>query len=457
MTKSPIRNEAELRATLLRRTALDLYLAGLAAVVPEVAIPRVMRVDGDTLIVGDRRYDLACGRRLVVGGGKAAGMMAQVVESVIGPGRIEAGLVVDKDLTARPETVTVCRGGHPVPSPEGVEAAGRLLEITRGLSPEDLVLCLISGGGSALLTCPVDGVTLDDLQELNRLLLLSGAPIREINTVRKHLSQIAGGRLAGRLAPGRVVTLVIADTTETAYDATASGPTCPDPSTFAMAMEVLRRYDLAERPPPRVVAYLEKGVAGEVPETLKPGDAAFESVQRLVIASSRTAVAAAEQAAAAAGLRAEVLSADLAGDVTDVADRFAREAERRAGADGLCLLAAGEPTVRVTGSGKGGRCQELAARMVPCLERLGSSVFLAAGTDGSDFLPGVGGAIVDSATAERGRAKGLLLERFLEANNTYAFHEALGNLIRSAPTNTNVRDLMVYIRSSALAGPAPCP
>jgi glycerate-2-kinase len=452
MSNSPIRNENDLRSTPLRGVALDVYLAGLAAVVPQVAIPRVMRTEGRFLIVGDSRYDLACGRLLVVGGGKAAGMMAKVVETVVGPDRIACGTVVDKDLAARPEKVTVLQGGHPVPSREGVEAAGRLLEITRGLSPEDLVLCLISGGGSALLALPVDGVTLDDLQKLNRLLLLSGAPIREINTVRKHLSQIAGGRLAGHLAPARVVTLVISDTPETDYAATASSPTCPDPSTFAMAMDVLRTYDLTGRAPARVVAYLERGEAGEVAETLKPGDAAFESVRRLVIASSRTAVETAERAAKDAGFHTEVLSAGLAGDVADVADRFVREAERRAGTDSLCLLAAGETTVRVTGPGKGGRCQELAARMVDPLERLGSSVFLAAGTDGSDFLPGVAGAIVDSATAARAQAEGLDAERILRANNTFAFHETLGNLIRTDPTHTNVRDLMIYVRSQALSG-----
>jgi glycerate-2-kinase len=452
MPDSPLRNEADLCTTPLRRVALDVYRAGLAAVVPEAAIPRVMRTEGNVLTVGDRRYDLTRGRPVVVGGGKAAGMMAKVTETVVGADRIAAGIVVDKDLAARPEKVRVFQGGHPVPSREGVEAAVRLLEMTRGLSPDDLVLCLISGGGSALLTCPVDGVTLDDLQELNRLLLLSGAPIREINTVRKHLSQIAGGRLARHLAPGRVVTLVIADTTETAYDATASGPTCPDPSTFGKAMDVLRTYGLAGRAPARVVAYLEKGEAGEVAETLKPGDAAFESVQRLVIASSRTAAAAAERAAEEAGFRTEVLSADLDGDVADVADRFVREAERRGGTDGVCLLAAGEGTVRVTGTGKGGRCQELAARTVNLLERLGSSVFLAAGTDGSDFLPGIGGAIVDSGTAARARAEGLDIESFLEANNTYVFHEALGNLIHTDPTHTNVRDLMIYVRSRALSG-----
>jgi glycerate-2-kinase len=452
MTKSPIRNEADLRSTPLRRAALDVYLAGLKAVVPEAAIPRVMGTKGDCLTVADHAYDLSQGRLLVVGGGKAAGRMAEVVESIVGADRITGGLVVDKDLAAQPKTVRVCQGGHPLPSPEGVRAARDLLEMTRGLSAGDLVLCLISGGGSALLTCPVDGVTLEDLQALNRLLLRSGAPIRDINTVRKHLSQIAGGRLAGHLAPARVVTLVIADTAETPQDATASGPTCPDPSTFAMAMDVLRRYDLAGRAPPRVVAYLEKGEVGKVPETVKPGDGAFDAVQRVVIASSHTAMASAECAAEDAGFRAEVLSADLAGDVTEVADRFAREAECRRDADNVCLLAAGETTVRVTGKGRGGRCQELAARMVPFLENAGDSVFLAAGTDGSDFLSGVGGAIVDSATAARARAEGLDLDRFLDANDTFAFHEALGNLIRTEPTNTNVRDLMICIRSSARAG-----
>ena len=449
MAGSPIRNESDLRSTPLRRAALDVYLAGLAAVVPEAAIPRILRAEGDTLTVAGRSYDLVQGRLLVVGGGKAAGRMAEVVESIVGPDRIAGGLVVDKNLAGRPARVRVRRGGHPVPSPEGVGAARDLLRMTRGLSADDLVLCLISGGGSALLTCPVGGLALEDLQELNRLLLRSGAPIRDVNTVRKHLSQIAGGRLAGHVVPARVVTLVIADTAETPEDVTASGPTCPDPSTFAMATDVLRRYDLAGCAPPRVVAYLEKGEAGQVPETVKPGDAAFDAVQRVVVASSLTAVGAAERAGQAAGLRTEVLSADLAGDVADVADRFAREAEKRRAEDDLCLLAAGETTLRVTGEGRGGRCQDLAARMVPSLERLGDGVFLAAGTDGSDFLPGVGGAIVDSATAARARAEGLDLERCLRANDTFAFHEALGNLIRTDPTNTNVRDLMIYIRSRA--------
>jgi len=455
-----ITNYRELASTPSRKLALDIYLAGLRSVMPREVIPRFLRREGRQLFAGETAYDLSRGRLFVIGGGKAAGAMSRAVEGIVGPSNIAAGVVVDKTASVETGKSKVLPGGHPVPTGEGVAAVREMLAVVGGLSGEDVVICLFSGGGSALMTCPPRGVTLDDLQQVNRQLLLSGAAIHEINIVRKHLSAISGGRLARLLRPARVVVLVISDIPGDAHDAVASGPACPDPSTYAMALEVVSKYGLLETAPRGVVDHLVRGSRGEVPETPKPGDPVFESVQRMVIATNAGALDAMRDFAAARGCRTRVMSPALTGDVRAVADALASEIRKeRAGPEATCLLAGGEPTVTVTGSGRGGRCQELAARMIDHVARRaapGSTgpanrrgtdacAFLAAGTDGSDYLPGVAGGLIDGDTRRRAEQRNVDVPRLLADNDSHAVHAALGTLVLSRPTGTNVCDLFVHV------------
>ena len=442
-----IPNYRRLAGTPLRKLAIDIYLAGSRSVMPDEVIPRFLRRRKQVLVAGESEYDLSKGRLFVIGGGKAAGMMARAAERVIGPSNIAAGVVVDKTPSGRTEKVKVLTGGHPVPTSEGEAAVREMLAVVSDLSGDDIVICLFSGGGSALLTYPPHDVSLRDLRRINHQLLLSGAPIREINSVRKHLSRISGGRLARLLRPARVVVLVISDVLGP-DDAVASGPACPDSSTYAMALDVVSRYGLLKTAPRGVVDHLVRGSRGDVPETPKPGDPAFESVQRMVVATNRDALDAMRDFAAARGCRTRVMSPELTGDVRAVADRLASEIRkvRAACAGGVtCLLAGGEPTVAVRGTGRGGRCQELAARMIAHLSGTDACAFLAAATDGSDYLPGVAGALIDGDTRRRAKQGNVDIEGLLADNDSYAVHTALDTLILSRPTGTNVCDLFVYL------------
>jgi glycerate 2-kinase len=442
-----IRNYSEAGRTEPRRKALGIFLQGIAAVLPQLVIPRAIHAEGEELVIQGRRYDITKGNVYVIGGGKAAGMMAKVVESVVHPARITSGIVVDKSISVKPEVVRVLMGGHPIPNEEGVFAVREMLRITESLRREDLVICVLSGGGSALLAWPAEDVPLADMETLNRIMLASGMPVHEMNIVRKHISRISGGRLAKLLQPARVITLVISDTFDHTYDATASGPTAPDKSTYEMAVDVLLRYCMRDRVPKSIVDHLEKGRRGEFPETVRPGDPIFNNVQNILIAKNSTALEAMRQYAISDGYNAIMLSSPLTGDVRSVA-RIIAEALEKATEPNTCLIAGGEPTVMIKGRGNGGRCQELAALVSKKISGLKQSVFIAAGTDGSDFLPDVDGAIVDDETLLQATNKGLEIDDFIERNDTYIFHKELKNLIITGPTNTNVSDLIVFLRSN---------
>jgi glycerate-2-kinase len=402
-------------------------------------------MEGRTLLLNEREYDVAGGNIYVIGGGKASGKMAKAVEDVVGENNISQGIVVCNDVTIKTAKVKLLRGGHPLPDEEGIQSVGCMLESVSQLTPDDLVICLISGGGSALLTYPVAGVSLGDMKEITRLLLVSGADVYEINVIRKHLSQVAGGRLARRLQPARVLSLILSDTLDTQYDATASGPTLPDRSTFTMAVDLINKYRIREIAPVSIIDYLEKGAGGIFPETLKEGDPVFAKVRNIILSDNKKALETIRKNAAARGFTAKIISSKLIGDVKVVAERMAREIHGVSTGKNICLVAGGEPVVKVVGTGKGGRCQELAALMIDSIKDVDNCIFLAAGTDGSDFLPGVSGAMVDNETYFLARLGKVDIERFLSNNNTYELHKKLDNLILSTPTGTNVNDIMIFL------------
>lgn len=435
-----------------RRAAIQaVQQVALAAVEPGAAVRRCLRLAGEHLVVAGRRYDLAAIERIwVVGGGKAATAMVAALYGLLGP-RIAGGLAVTKYGHVAPQLdtgpVEMVEAGHPLPDQAGVEGTRRLADLLTGTTARDLVLTVLSGGGSALLILPAPGLTLADLQATTDLLLRSGATIVELNAVRKHLSQIKGGGLARLAAPAPVVSLILSDVVGDPLDVIASGPTAPDPTTFAQAWAVLERYDLLARVPPAVKGRLRAGTEGRLPETPKPGASLFRQVQNVLVGSNRLAAEAAVAAAQEEGLNALLLSTFVEGEARQVAHVAAALLKEEVASDRplprpACLVWGGETTVTVRGSGKGGRNQELALAAALALEGLPDVLLVALGTDGTDGPTDAAGAVATGETIARARARGLDPLAHLENNDAYPFFDALGDLIRTGPTGTNVNDLL---------------
>ncbi|NLF13153.1 MAG: glycerate kinase [Anaerolineaceae bacterium] len=425
--------------------------AALAAVEPGAAVRRHVRREGNRLLIGGQTYDLeAAERTWVVGGGKAAAPMAAALVPLLGE-RLAGGLVVTRYGYAGPEVDTgpieVAEAGHPLPDEAGVAATRRLADLLRQASGRDLVLAVLSGGASALLTLPAGGLSLDDLVATTELLLRSGATIGELNAVRKHLSQLKGGGLARLAAPARVAALVLSDVVGDPLDVIASGPASPDATTFADAWSVVERYGLAGRLPHAVAGHLRAGLEGRLAETLKPGDALFERVLNVIVGSNRLAAEAAVETARGAGFNVLLLSTFVEGEAREVgrvAAALAREvvAHGRPVAPPACLVWGGETTVTVRGQGKGGRNQELALAAALALQGLPGVVLLALGTDGTDGPTDAAGAVAGGQTIARARALGLDPRAHLADNDAYPFFDALDDLLRTGPTGTNVNDLL---------------
>jgi len=434
----------------LRRAAVRCLQAALRASDPQAALRRVVTLQDHLLQVAGETYDLDRVRRVfLLGGGKAAAAMAAALEDLLGP-LIAGGVVSVKYGHAVPTArVRVLEAGHPLPDAAGVAAAEEVLALAREAGPDDLVLVLISGGGSALLTAPAEGVTLEDKMAVTRLLLAAGAPIGELNAVRKHLSRIKGGRLARALAPARSVALILSDVLGNPLDVIASGPTVPDPTTFADALEVLRRRNILGAVPGSVREVLQAGAAGHLPETPKPGDPVFTLTRAAIIGDIRQALDAAAEEARAQGFRPVLLSASVEGEARSVGaalGRMAREArDGRFGPLPVCLLQGGETTVTVHGQGLGGRNQEVALGAALEISGMAGVVVLSAGTDGTDGPTDAAGAVVDGTTLQRAKARGLDPHAALARNDAYPFFAALGDLVITGPTLTNVNDLMLAL------------
>jgi glycerate 2-kinase len=440
---------------VLRRAAAQILTRALEAVDAYAATVRAMSRSRAAVRIGHRSYRLGSGARVVVvGAGKASAAMARAAEDVLGE-RITAGLVATargavESSGGAPSRILVREAGHPFPDASGERAAREMLGLVRGLEAGDLVLCLLSGGGSALLPLPRDGLSLDDVAQTTSTLLRSGATILEMNTVRRHLSAIAGGRLARAAAPARIATLAISDVVGSPPDAIASGPTVPDPSTYADALAVLDRYDIADRVPAAARQELERGREGAIAETPKPGDPAFRSAAFTIVADNLTAARAACAAARAAGFHTALLSTYLEGEARQVGPVLAAVA-RQIVATGdpvrcpACVVSGGETTVTVTGAGRGGRNQELAVAAAAALEGLRNVLLVGFATDGRDGPTDAAGAAVDGTTFARARRAGLDPAGYLRDNDAYPLLDATGDLIRTGPTGTNVADLALVL------------
>ena len=390
------------------------------------------------------------GRVLVVGAGKASGAMAAAAESALGD-RVVTGVVAVKDGHLAPtRRVRLLEAGHPVPDQRGADAARAIRDLAASGTADDLVLVLISGGGSALTPAPAPPITLAEKQAFTRLLLRAGADIKQLNAVRKHVSTLKGGQLARAAAPARVEALLLSDVNGDPLDVIASGPTAPDDSTFAEAMRILDRFDIRDQVAPSIVTRLQQGIEGKIAETPKPGDPLFERVRNRIIGNNTLVVDAAAAAARTLGLTPLVLTRTLEGEAVDVGRRFAAMArDLKAGrgpvAPPCCVIAGGETTVTVRGQGNGGRCQELALAAAIELEGLTGAVVLAAGTDGSDGPTTAAGAIADGESARRARAAHVDLAARLADNDSHAALEPLGDLLLTGPTNTNLLDLYLIV------------
>jgi glycerate 2-kinase len=433
-----------------------IFQAALAAVDPFLLVTKHLRLQGNRLSAGPHHFDLdKTGDIVVVGAGKAAAGMGLAVEAALGD-RISRGLLVlPKGSRAPFKVLGQAHAAHPVPDEEGARATNEILAMLEKVGKKTLVLCVISGGASALLAAPAPGVTLADKQAVTRLLLQAGAAIGELNAVRKHLSSVKGGRLAAAAFPAAVLTLVISDVVGDPLDVIGSGPTVHDASTYADAWTVVEKYRLQKKIPARARGFLERGMAGLEAETLKENDPRLACSQHLVIGNNAMALEGARKKAEAIGWPAEVAAAPLRGDARDAARSLATAALRAQAklkpGERRCLLSGGETTVRVRGQGRGGRNQELALAFA--LEIAGTTgiEMLSAGSDGVDGPTDAAGAIVDGQTVERAARLGLDAAAFLDDNDSYFFFCKLDRLsgerlhIKTGPTGTNVMDLQVIL------------
>jgi glycerate 2-kinase len=438
----------------LRTAAQATLREALRAADPRRLVLRQLKLRGDVLEAAGARHRLGRGRVAVVAAGKAAVAMARAAEEVLGE-RLDEGLAVSTAAEGALERVRLLTASHPVPDARGLAAAAEVASLARRLGRHDLLLVLLSGGASALLPSPAEGIALEEKAHTTTLLLRAGATIHETNAVRKHLSRLKGGGLARAAAPASVVTLVLSDVVGDDLSTIASGPTVPDPTTFADALSVVRRLELLDDLPAPVRERLLGGARGEVEETPKPGELAFRRVATRIVGSNRLSVEAAAREARRQGLRPLVLTTRLEGEAREAARvlvsvlRECVESSRPA-APPVCLLAGGETTVTVRGNGQGGRNQELA---VAAAERLDGfpvpAVVASLATDGIDGASDAAGGIADDTSVERAASLGLApAAAFVAASDTRNYLGPMGDLIVTGATGTNVVDVVVL-----LAGP----
>ena len=435
----------------LRKQAKAIFRAAIRAADPVEAVLRHFRARDGVLIVAGRRYALGRSDRIfVIGAGKASASMAKAVERTLGR-RITGGLInVKYGHTSRLKRIELNECGHPQPDEAGLRGAARITAIAQEAGERDLIVCVISGGGSALLPAPAAPVTLEEKQAITRLLLECGANIHEINAVRKHVSSIKGGQLARLAFPATVISLLLSDVIGDDLDVIGSGPTAPDASTFAGALAVLCKYGIDGKAPASVLARLGLGVAGEIPETPKPGDPSLGRTQNVVVGSNLLAVNAAAGKARELGFRAMVLSTFIEGETRDIARMHAAIARQarlygQPAAAPACFISGGETTVTIHGTGLGGRNQEFALAAAIDLAGLNDVLILSGGTDGTDGPTDAAGAMADGRTCQRAAGLGLEAKDYLANNDSYHFFEPLGDLLITGPTHTNVMDVRLIL------------
>lgn len=435
--------------TIRKRLVTEIFYAALKAVDPYSVVK--LYTDEIHSVYQNGRFK----RLIVIGFGKAACSMAKAVEDEL-MDIIDAGVVITKyghtentgfgvkSLELGVKKIKVIEAGHPVPDENGLRGTEEIVRLLKDADKTTLVVCLVSGGGSTLLVSPYEGISLTEKQEITDLLLKVGADINELNTVRKHISKVKGGRLAEIAYPAMVISLILSDVIGDRLDVIASGPTAPDKTTFRDAINVLEKYSLIDRTPKNIMDVLKRGAKGLIGETPKEGHKIFQNVKNIVIGSNKIALNAAKQKAEELGLYSEIISSELAGEARD-AGRWLAEKARKRGSNNACLISGGETTVTVKGNGIGGRNMELALSFAVEIEGIDDITLLSAGTDGTDGPTDAAGAIVDGDTVRKAKSLDINPLEYLDNNDSYNFFKKIDGLFITGPTGTNVMDIQIIV------------
>lgn len=428
----------------------QIFLAGVKSVLPDKMIRQLVQMDAETLCISSLTFSLSgINRIIVIGAGKASALMAKELETILG-NRITDGHIVVKYGHSCPLTsIQVSEAGHPIPDLNGLLATQAILKMVENAGKNDLVICLISGGGSSLLADIPEDITAEDLIRMNQLLLKSGASIQEMNAVRKHVSKVKGGQLVRAIFPATLVSLILSDVIGDSLDVIASGPTCSDSSTFREAVNVLEKYNIYDHMSPSIQTYLLKGIQGLIPETPKSGDPVFSKTHNRIIGSNRIALEAAQKKAIEMGFLTSVITSELDGDATQAAGYIVQYALNVQSDNNkqkpVCLLFGGETIVHVAGNGLGGRNQHLALCAARLLTNINGITLLAAGTDGNDGPTNAAGAVVYGETFMHALSLGIDPNKFISEFDSYHFFKQAGGHLITGSTLTNVMDLIVVL------------
>jgi len=436
---------------ILRDHAVSIFKAGVIGVDIQELIHKKIKLNDNNLIIDKINYDLRQFEKIVIiGGGKASSTMAASIEQILSE-KINKGIVITSyGSVLHNRKVIIKEAAHPIPDENGIKWTNELLAIVNECDEKTLVICLISGGASSLLCSPVSGVSLNDIQKLNKDLIDCGATIAEINTIRKHLSKIKGGQLVKAAIPATLVSLILSDVVGDSLDVIASGSTAPDPTSYEDAIKILKDFSLIDKVPSPILKHLRNGAKGDISDTPKPGDLIFTHVQNVLIGTNIDAMISAEIEAKKLGYNTLILSPMIVGETRTVAKvhtAIAKSIQKYSLpiSKPACFLSGGETTVKVKGEGKGGRNQEFVLTAAIELENEKKIIVLSAGTDGIDGPTDAAGAICDGETVFRGEDKGMKSNDYLINNNSYEFFNKLDDLIMTGPTNTNVMDLRVIL------------
>ncbi|MDR3653682.1 MAG: glycerate kinase [Paludibacter sp.] len=428
----------------------QIFRAGVESVLPDKMIHKSLKIENNILSIYDISIPLDKIKRIfVIGAGKASALMAKEVELILGNRITDGHVIVKHGHGCELAKIQVTEAGHPTPDNFGFQATAAIVQLMKNAQKDDLVICLISGGGSSLLADLPEGIGQNDLIELNQLLLKSGADIKEMNTVRKHVSNVKGGQLARIVYPATLVSLILSDVVGDSLEVIASGPTSPDSGTFEEAIRILKKYDLTEKIPQPVLLHLTKGMEGKIPETPKADDPIFENTRNFIIGSNKIALEAAGNKATELGYKTIIMTSELVGDTTkaakyvvDLALNIQRNIMHQRS---VCLLFGGETTLQVTGLGLGGRNQHFALVAACLLLGTKEITLLSAGTDGNDGPTDAAGAIVDGNTCPDALAKNILPQNYLPDFDSYHFFEKTGGHLITGSTRTNVMDLIAIL------------
>ncbi len=429
-----------------KEMATKLYYAALRAADPYGSVERYLERIRYTF------RESMCNTFHVVAFGKAACPMAKAVEASLRD-LIHTGILITKyghcDSPYNLSKMTVYEAGHPIPDENGVRGTDEIIRLLKNAGERTFILCLISGGGSALLVSPFDGISLNEKRDVTQLLLQGGADIFELNAVRKHISKVKGGRLAEIAYPAKVLSLILSDVVGDRLDIIASGPTSPDKNTYRDAFSVIEKYGITDTAPYPIIKTIQTGIKGLLPETPKEGNMIFENVENLIIGSNKKALEAAREKAGELGFDTVIISSDITGEAKEVGKWLAKKAievkNKKSSGHSVCLISGGETTVTVKGNGLGGRNMELALSFAPEIEGIDGIALLSAGTDGTDGPTDAAGAIVDGKTVLKAKNLGFNPEAYLINNDSYNFFKKIDEFFITGPTGTNVMDIQIIV------------